>query len=58
MRRSCTMGLWPDGSVPVKRLVTWTLTRPTPMTISSASVKENVAGAETQFQYPSHTIVP
>ena len=34
MRCSCTMGLWPTGSVPDKRLVMWTLSRLVPMNIS------------------------
>ena len=43
IRRSCTVGLWPDGSAPAKRLVTQTLSlsRPVPMSISSTSMEED-----------------
>ena len=55
MRRSCIMGLWPDGSAPVKRLVTWTLSRPVPMSISIASMEKDGWSWNTVW-YPSELL--
>ena len=41
MRHSCIMGLWPNGSAPVKRLVAWTLSRLAPMSIFSIFMEED-----------------
>ena len=55
MWRSCIMGLWPNGSAPVKRLVTWTLSRPVPMSISIASMEKDGWSWNTVW-YPSELL--
>ena len=55
MRRSCIMGFWPNGSVPVKRLVTWTLSRPVPMSISISSMEKDGWSWNTVW-YPSELL--